>query len=179
MRDIRANFGLAAVAWVMLAGAAPAASNPFERFFGEWTLKDDTFRQVWDGKTVETLKIPNHHTECKPINTDKSVLCVVDAGDLKGHIVWSYNGARKDVHHLSHFGTERSGVGVGKLDDRANLTLRVSFQDEPEGSYRMYEYVWVSNDEYTMMSRQFDGTGKPTGNWYGGEFVRVAPTANR
>jgi len=49
---------------LLLAVAAPAQAqlatpdrpgNPFARFFGEWTLKDDRFQQVWDGKTVETL----------------------------------------------------------------------------------------------------------------------------
>ncbi|MEM1272112.1 MAG: hypothetical protein AAGI08_18850 [Bacteroidota bacterium] len=67
------------------------ADNPFERFFGEWTLKEDRFQQVWDGGTVETLTISNHHTLCEAINTTKSVLCVVDAGDLKGHILWTLN----------------------------------------------------------------------------------------
>ncbi len=166
---------VAAVMTLALSSAAvPAelAGNPFAPFFGEWTLKDDKFQQVWDGKTVETLAIPNHHTRCAAVNTDRSVLCVVDAGGLKGHIFWTYDSARKQVHHLSHFGTSRNGVGTGELDEKGNLHSRVSFQDEPEGSYRLYEYVWLTKDEYTMMSRQYASDGKPTGNWYGGVFVR-------
>jgi len=147
--------------------------NPFAPFFGEWTLKDDKFQQVWDGKTVETLLIPRHHTACNQINTNRSVLCVVDAGDLKGHILWTYDSDKKQVHHLSHFGTARNGVGVGALSAQGDLRLTVRFQDEPQGSYRVYEYTWVSKDEYSMMSRQFGADGKPTGNWYGGTFVRL------
>ena len=151
----------------------PAQANPFARFFGEWTLKDDRFQQVWDGKTVETLTIPNHHTRCAPVNTARSVLCVVTTPDLAGHILWTYDDARSQVHHLSHFGTARNGSGSGSFSDRGDLRTRIRFSDEPEGSYRVYEYRWVSDDEYTMLSRQYDRDGKPTGNWYGGSFVRI------
>ena len=152
----------------------PASENPFAQFFGEWTLQDDKFQQVWDGETVETLEIKNHHTKCEAINTNKSVLCVVDAGDLKGHILWTLNSHTSDVHHLSHFGEARNGVGVGSLNEAGDLTLRVSFQGEPEGSYRIYEYKWLSADAYTMMSRQYNQNGELTGNWYGGTFVRFS-----
>jgi len=156
---------------------APAPANPFARFFGEWTLKDDRFQQVWDGKTVETLRIPNHHTRCAPVNTARSVLCVVTTPDLAGHILWTYDDAHKAVHHLSHFGTARNGIGAGTLSERADLETKIHFTDEPEGSYRIYEYKWLSDDEYSMLSRQFDRDGKPTGNWYGGSFVRLKPAA--
>jgi hypothetical protein len=153
---------------------SPSDGNPFKQYFGEWTLKDDKFQQVWDGKTIETLNIPNHYTECKAINTEMSIMCVVDAGDLKGHIFWTYDSDKKKVHHLSHFGSSRNGVGSGTLDGKGNLATRVSFQGEPEGSYRIYEYKWVSENEYSMLSKQYDLEGKPTGNWYGGSFVRIS-----
>ena len=60
----------------------------------------------------------------------------------------------------------RNGVGVGSLNEKGDLRSRVSFVDEPEGSYRIYEY--------TVMSRQYSLDGRPTGNWYGGTFVRDA-----
>lgn len=148
--------------------------NPFKKYFGEWTLKENKFQQVWDGKTIETLNIPHHHTECKPVNTGKSILCVVDAGDLKGHILWTYDSDKKKVHHLSHFGSSRNGVGSGTLDGDRNLTTTVSFQGEPEGSYRIYEYKWISENEYSMLSRQYDSKGNPTANWYGGSFIRMS-----
>ncbi len=150
-----------------------ATNNAFHRFVGEWTLKNDTFQQVWDGQTVETPRIPNHHTRCDVINTGQSILCVVDAGDLKGHIFWAYDERAQTLHHLSHFGETRLGTGVGVMNANGDLRNEIRFSDEPEGTYRIYEYVWVSADEYTMMSRQYDADGDPTGNWYGGAFVRL------
>ncbi|MFZ0268244.1 YybH family protein [Caulobacter sp.] len=156
---------------------APAGENPFSALFGEWTLKDDKFQYVGDGRTIETQIIPNHHTECARVNTDRSILCVVKAGALNGHTLWTYDASKQQVHWLSHFGTERTGFGAGTFDKASNLTFKVSFTDEPEGSYRKYRYEWVSPDEYTLKSTQYDGHGRATGNWYGGTFVRLPASA--
>lgn len=152
-----------------------AQENPFAAFFGVWTLKQDTFSQVWDKKTVETLTIANHLTHCDAVNTEKSVLCVVDAGGLKGHILWVYDGDKQQVSHLSHFGDARTGVGIGQLSESHDLTLQVRFQGEPEDTYRVYQYQWQNADEYTMLSTQYHDNGEPTGNWYCGTFVRLKP----
>jgi hypothetical protein len=37
---------------------------------------------------------------------------------------------------------------------------------------RIYDYVWASADEYDMKSVQYDVSGKVTGLFYGGRFVR-------
>lgn len=161
------------LAALLISSPAMAQENPFSRFVGEWTLKDDRFQQVWDGSTVETLTIPDHHTDCQPVNTQMSILCVVEAPDLKGHIFWAFDGASGEVQHLSHFGTARLGTGQGRLSEAGDLTLTLRFRDEPAGTYRIYEYVWVSDNEYEMISRQYDAAGAATGNWYGGSFVRV------
>ena len=145
----------------------------FERFVGEWKLKDDRFQQVWDGKTLETLSIPGHRTRCSRVNTDHSILCVVDAVDFQGHILWAIQSDGSRVSHLSHFGSARLGDGAGGLDGEGNLSLTIRFSDEPEGTYRHYTYEWVSADEYRMISTQYDADGEATGNWYGGSFVRV------
>lgn len=145
----------------------------FERFVGEWKLKDDRFQQVWDGETVQTLSIPGHRTKCAPVNTKKSILCEVDAVDFEGHILWAYDANSETVSHLSHFGSARLGDGTGRLTSDGDLHLSIHFSDEPEGTYRAYRYVWVSADEYEMMSIQYDALGNPTGNWYGGSFIRV------
>jgi hypothetical protein len=34
--------------------------NPFDKFIGEWTLKDDNWSHNW-GNGTENIKIPNHH----------------------------------------------------------------------------------------------------------------------
>lgn len=145
----------------------------FEKFLGEWKLKDDRFQQVWDGKTIETLSIPRHRTDCSKVNTEQSVLCKVDAVDFQGHILWAADQTAGEIHHLSHFGSSRLGRGIGKLDPDGNLRLRIHFSDEPDATYRVYDYRWISDDEYEMISRQYDDQGRATGNWYGGSFVRV------
>lgn len=149
------------------------APYPFERFVGEWTLKDDTFRQIWDGETVETLSIPGHHTKCGKVNTDMTILCEVDAVDFQGHILWAYDAEDDAITHLSHFGTSRLGRGSGTLGPDGSVTLIIRFTDEPEGTFRVYTYSWVSDHEYEMISTQHEEDGTPTGNWYGGTFVRV------
>ncbi|MEL6825409.1 MAG: alpha/beta hydrolase-fold protein [Pseudomonadota bacterium] len=148
--------------------------NPFARFIGTWTLKDDLFQQVWDGQTVEALTLPDHITRCDELNTNHSILCVVDAGDLKGQIYWTRGEGSETVNHLSQFGTTRIGTGTGEVLANQTLQLKISFSDEPEGTYRIYEYAWVSDDEYELMSRQYSADGTATGNWYGGRFVRHA-----
>ena len=154
---------------------APLAdTNPLASFTGTWVLKDDAFQQVWDGETVENLTIPGHTTHCGEMNTNNSLLCTVDAGDLKGQIYWVIPEDSSNVSHLSQFGTARIGTGTGRLEQDGDLTLKIAFSDEPEGTYRIYEYAWVTADEYTLMSRQYEANGTPTGNWYGGAFVRAA-----
>jgi hypothetical protein len=161
---------------VYAAANAPTA-NPFARFFGEWTLKHDTWSQNWGGIT-DHIKIPNHHTACKPINTDNSVLCVVDTPP-KGHILWAFNPVKKEVHHLSSFGELRIGTGQGSVNDKGDLRLKVSFEGEAPGTYRIYDYVWVSADEYHMLSVQYGANDEKTGLFYGGSFIRKTASPAR
>lgn len=146
---------------------------PFEAFLGEWTLKDDAFEQVWDGQTVDAITIPNHYTLCAPVNTEGSILCEVDASGFQGHILWVYDQMSGGVHHLSHFGTARLGVGEGQISDSGDLHTKVVFKDEPVGTYRRYAYTWITPDEYLMISTQYGADKKPTGNYYKGTFVRL------
>lgn len=146
--------------------------NPFRKFFGEWTLKNDDWSHNW-GNGMEHIKIPNHHTVCKDINTSNSLLAIIDGTPPYGHIFWSYNPVKKIVHHLSSFGESRSGVGQGTVNENGDVSLKVSFEGEPPGSYRLYHYKWISDDEYEMTSVQYNDQDKPTGGFYGGSFIRL------
>jgi hypothetical protein len=148
------------------------SANPFGKFVGEWTLKDDSWTQNW-GQGTEHLKIPHHHTVCQALNTDNSLLAVVDGPAPVGHIFWAYNPVTKEVRHLSSFGSSRIGVGQGNVNENGDVTLKVSFEGEPPGTYRIYIYRWISVDEYELSSTQYDRADKPTGGFYGGEFVRI------
>ena len=93
-------------------GVQQKSKNPFKKFIGEWTLKDDNWSQNW-GNGTENIKIPNHHTVCKELNTANSLLAVIDGTPPYGHIFWSYNPVKKEVDHLSSFGTTRRVLAKG------------------------------------------------------------------
>jgi hypothetical protein len=154
------------------AAPMPEHPSPFWRFAGEWTLKEDRWSHNW-GQGDETIKIANHHTVFKSINTNNSILSVVDHPEPHGHILWSYSPATKRVHHLSSFGAARNGVGEGTLSEAGDLTLKIIFSDGAPGTYRIYTYRWISEDEYEMLSKQYDANDAPTGIFYGGTFIRI------
>lgn len=146
--------------------------NPFKKFIGQWTLKDDNWEQN-NGNGIEKVKIPNHHTLIKEVNTDTSILQIVDATSAKGHILWVYDHMKKEVQHVSSFYPFRSGTGKGSIDEEGNVRLKIEFEGEPEGTYRIYDYSWINTNEYSLLSTQYDETDTPTGNFYGGSFIRM------
>jgi hypothetical protein len=158
----------------LTAAAASAADNPFQKFVGEWTLKDNNWSQNWGGAT-EQIKIPHHHTLCQALNTDNSLLAVIDGPPPHGHIFWTYDRATGDVLHLSSFAPVRTGTGRGRVNENGDVSLKLAFSDEAPGTYRLYSYRWISADEYELRSVQYDSAGKPTGLFYGGNFVRLPP----
>ena len=150
----------------------PKLENPFKKFIGEWTLKDDNWSQNW-GNGTENIKIPNHHTISRELNTNNSLLAVIDGTPPYGHIFWSYNPVKKEVDHLSSFGTTRAGVGKGTVNENGDVSLKISFADEPGGTYRLYTYKWISENAYDLKSIQYNDKDEPTGYFYGGTFIRI------
>jgi hypothetical protein len=146
--------------------------TPFHKFVGEWTLKNNDWSHNWGGAD-EHIKIPDHHTVNRELNTSHTLLSVIDGAPPHGHIVWTFNPVKKEVHHLSGFGDIRVGVGQGSVAENGDVTLKISFEGEAPGTYRIYNYKWLSDDSYSMKSVQFDSAGKPTGLFYGGTFVRI------
>ncbi|MTB53523.1 DUF4440 domain-containing protein [Lewinella sp. W8] len=148
--------------------------NPFVKFIGEWTLKDDEWTQNW-GFGTETIKIPGHHTISREINTDHTLLSIIDGPEPNGHIFWTYSPKTGAVFHSSSFGSNRVGTGIGMISDMGDLLLKVTFEDEAEGTYRRYSYTWRNLDEYVLSSVQYDHDNQPTGLFYSGTFVRLKP----
>ena len=146
--------------------------NPFRKFVGEWTLKNDQWTHNWGGET-ETISIPKHHTVSAALNTDNSLLSILDGPQPNGHIFWSYNPNTKEVHHLSSFGEIRAGSGKGTVSETGDLELKLVFEGEPKDTYRIYHYRWIDENEYHMKSVQYNQSGAPTGLFYEGTFVRI------
>jgi len=161
----------------LLDSISTQPKNPFHNFIGEWTLKDDKWSQNW-GSGQETIQIPNHHTVSSQINTDNSLLSIIDGPEPNGHIFWSYNPNTKEVFHLSSFGTVRAGNGKGTINEKGDLYLKLFFEGEPEGTYRIYTYTWLHKNEYHMKSIQYDQNDQPTGLFYEGSFIRVSKNSN-
>jgi len=148
------------------------SKNPFGKFIGEWTLKNDDWTHNW-GNGTETIKIPKHHTVSRQINTDNTLLSIIDGPAPNGHIFWSYNPNTKEVFHLSSFGSIRIGNGKGTVNENGDVTLKLSFEGEAKGTYRIYNYKWINDNEYHMKSVQFDEKDQPTGLFYEGTFIRI------
>ena len=146
--------------------------NPFGKFIGEWTLKNDNWTQNW-GNGTETIKIPGHHTVTRQLNTDNSLLSIIDGPEPNGHIFWSYNPNTKAVSHLSSFGEIRAGTGAGTINEKGDVQLKLVFEGEPQGTYRIYNYTWLNEDEYHMKSVQYSEKNEPTGLFYEGTFIRI------
>ncbi len=161
-----------AITYALNGRDTAASNNPFAKFIGEWTLKGDSWTQNW-GNGTETIKIPGHHTVSAQINTDNSLLSIIDGPEPNGHIFWSYNPNTKEVRHLSSFGAIRAGIGQGTLNENGDLSLKIVFEGEPEDTYRIYNYTWLTIDAYHMRSMQYTKDGSPTGLFYEGTFVRL------
>ncbi len=151
--------------------------NPFKKFIGKWTLKNDLWMQGATKSTIDTLYLPDHFSSCKEINTNGSLLWVVDATSARGHALWTFNTQTKEVFAQSSFYSDRIGLGAGTVTPEGNIALKITFKgNEPEGTYRKYSYEWVNNDEYILKSYQYDQKNQPTGNFYGGTFIRIKKT---
>ncbi len=148
--------------------------NPFKKFIGKWTLKNDLWMQGATASAIDTLYLPDHYSTCKEINTGKSLLWIVDATSARGHALWTYNAVTKEVFAQSSFYPDRIGLGSGTVTAAGDIALKISFEgNEPEGTYRKYSYEWVNEDEYILKSYQYDHKDQPTGNFYGGTFSRI------
>lgn len=84
------------------------------------------------------------------INTDNSLLWIVDATSSRGHIIWVYNNEKKEVEHISSFFPSRSGVGKGNVNENGDVQLIVMFEGEPANTYRKYSYTWINENEYAL-----------------------------
>ncbi|MEM8765279.1 MAG: hypothetical protein AAGD88_15780 [Bacteroidota bacterium] len=148
--------------------------NPFERYLGEWTLKDDLWFSAETESKIDTLYLPNHYTICTEHNTPSSLQWGVEAPSARGHALWTYNPSTEKVVMQSSFYPHRIGLGEGTIDAEGNVFLTMRFTgSEPEGTYRKYSYEWLDEDTYELKSYQYDTNDQPTGNFYGGTFTRI------
>ncbi len=152
---------------------AEKLENPFKKFIGEWKLKDDNWEYIDENLNKSSIKIPGHHTICKEVNTNNSVLLIVEMGVSHGSAFWNYDSDKKETNSLSSFSGNQTSVGKGTINDNGDIKSKVRFQGVNDGRYRIYTYKWVSEDEYVLKSIEYDKNDKPTGISYGGTFIRI------
>ncbi|GAA4275841.1 CBM20 domain-containing protein [Aquimarina mytili] len=152
---------------------AKKLENPFKKFIGEWKLKDDNWEYTDENLRKRSIKIPGHHTICKEINTNNSVLLIVDTGASHGSAFWNYDSDKKETNSLSSFSGNRTSAGRGTINANGDIKSKVRFQGVDDGRYRIYTYNWVSKDEYILKSVEYDKNDKPTGSYYRATFVRI------
>ena len=152
---------------------APGA-NPFEKFIGKWTLKDDQWVQGNSPDSYDTIYLPNQFTVCEELNTHKSLLWTVESTSGTGHGFWTYNEHTNQLNAQTSFFENRVGLGSGSINENGDLFINMQFEgSELEGTYRKYSYEWLDANSYLLKSYQYDQNNQPTGNFYGGVFIRI------
>ena len=104
---------------------------------------------------------------------DNTLVHVIQNGKCNGFKALNNNPNTKEVHHLSSFGTLRSGIGKGEVLKNGDVTLKITFEGEPKDTYRIYQYKWITDDKYHMRSVQYTLDDNPTGLFYEGVFIRL------
>ena len=142
--------------------------NPFERFKGEWVLKDDIFESDFDGVYKKDVN-PNRSFMVKELGTKNSIVWIEDFDGFMVDIFWTYDFKKKQIHHLS-MATDIAR-GLGNFKENGNLELKLTYENGCKGCYRIYSFQWKSDSEFFFRANLFKDE-KPTGDYYGGTFLK-------
>lgn len=142
--------------------------NPFEKFKGEWVLKDDIFETNFGDKYKEDVN-PNRSFVVKELGTKNSVVWIEDFDGFKVDIFWTYDFKQKQVHHLSM--SNDIAKGIGEFKESGDLEIKLIYENSCENCYRIYSFQWKSENELFFRG-SFYKDEKPTGDFYGGTFIR-------
>lgn len=113
--------------------------NPFKKFIGEWTLKDDNWSHNW-GNGTENIKIPNHHT---PLVHRLSLTCWC-AGCS------TLTRSRRDCPSLNPSSACTSAVPANANVSRCHI------------DYRRSSYIRVHPKEYPLVTLTHSHPGNST-----------------
>ncbi len=145
--------------------------NPLEMFEGDWILKDGKWKSSFDGNARETT-LSDMIISAKLIGPEYTIILSEDFGNGELAVdVWAYQKESKVVHVLSNNSYNNIGIGEGYFDENNSLRIKREFPNICETCYYMYEYIWVSLDEFEIKATAFKDDN-PTGDFYGGTFIR-------
>jgi len=144
--------------------------NPFEKFKGEWLLKDNIFESSTNGKYSSDVN-PNRTFIAMAVNTNSSILWSEDFDGFKVDIFWTYDLETKTVYHLSNTSSNGLASGKGMLKENGDLDIKLIYPDACETCIRLYSFRWKSANEFFFRAT-FYKDDKPTGDFYGATFIR-------
>ncbi len=142
--------------------------NPFEKFIGEWEMKDDIFESNFGGEYKAEVN-PNRSFIFKELGTQNSIVSIQDFDGFKVDIFWTYDSTKRQIHHLSM--SDDIAKGTGEFSENGDLELKLVYENGCENCYRIYSFRWKSENEFFFRGT-FHKDEEPTGDFYGGTFIR-------
>ena len=144
--------------------------NPFQKFIGEWVLKDNIFESSTNGEYTADVN-PRRTFIAQTVATDFSILWNEDFDGLKAEIFWTYDIETNTVYHLSNTSTNGLASGKGLLRENGDLDINLIYPDACSTCLRVYSFRWKSENEFSFKAT-FLKDDIPTGDYYGAIFLR-------
>lgn len=151
--------------------AAPDASiTAFTRFEGNWKLKDD----IWKTKSGGTLKESVDTSRAFVVKMVRPNTLLWDAYFGNGSwvtLLWTYHSKTGRVNQISNAKDNTVGVGTGEFNATGDLVIKVAYPNGCTTCHRIETWHWISANEFEFNSASYKDD-KPTGDFYGGTFLR-------
>ena len=145
--------------------------NPLEMFEGDWILKKDKWKSSFDCNYSETI-LPNIIFSAQLVDPKNTLRWYYDfKNGFQASVLWVYDEETEILYDLSNNSYNHIGSGSGKFDEKNDLRLKIQFRNLDEKQYTIYQYHWISPDEFDLKATNYNDDS-PTGDFYGGTFVR-------
>ena len=151
-----------------------STKNPLENFVGDWVLKDGIWKGVANGKHWESVH-PDLIFNAKLIGPQNTLLWLYDFGKdgpfTTAVVLWAYDEKSNIVYDLSNNSNNHVAMGKGRFEENNDLKIKMDFVTKSLIDFNLYHWHWISPDEFELIVTIYKNN-TPTGNTYGGTFVR-------
>jgi|GEM_PF-1990247 len=155
-----------------LVGQNTIASNDKLKLFeGEWKLKDNVWKSRINSVYKEDVN-PNRSFVAKAVSPENTILWEEDFDNgAWATLLWTYHKETGRVNHISNTTDNNIGIGVGEFDNNNDLTIKIVYPNGCTNCHRIYSFHWIKAGEFDFKATIFKD-GEPTGDFYGGTFVK-------
>jgi catechol 2,3-dioxygenase-like lactoylglutathione lyase family enzyme len=158
---------------MMFAQNTIANSDKLKLFEGEWKLKDNVWKSKSDSVYKEDVN-PNRSFVAKAVSPENTLLWEEDFDNgAWATLLWTYHWETGRVNHISNTTDNNIGIGVGEFDNNNDLTIRIVYPNGCTNCHRIYTFHWIEAGEFDFKATIYKDD-KPTGDFYGGTFIRKA-----